>query len=333
MINANADITWSTTNPEDSRNVFAYAVSHRQEKLARLLYEHGASRDTNIVSSIDEDGNNVLHLAAKLAPHSQLSRISGAALQLQTELRWFKAVEGVLPRFYSEQKNKDGETAFQLFVKEHKNLLKEAEDWMKRTAESSTVVGALIITIMFAVAFTVPGGNDQVSGFPIFLPKKPVPFKVFIVSDAVSLFSASSAVLMFLGILTSRFAYEDFLKSLPRKLIIGLSSLFISIATMMAAFCAALFIMFQGQLLIVVPITLLAGITVTLFVLLQSPLLIEIYVSTFSSDIFSRRRMKKLSKKSEFSVSEAKFLFSNYQLKYLPGLIWAALGNIFCVWE
>jgi hypothetical protein len=32
----------------------------------------------------------LLHLAAKLSPPSQLARISGAALQMQRELQWYK---------------------------------------------------------------------------------------------------------------------------------------------------------------------------------------------------------------------------------------------------
>ncbi|GLT51756.1 hypothetical protein SLA2020_251430 [Shorea laevis] len=228
---------------EDSRNMFAYAIAYRQKKVARFLYEVGARKNSNMVTDTDEDGNNILHVAAQLAPHSRLDSISGAALQLQSELHWFKSVEGIVPRFYN-MKNKDGETPTQVFLKEHKNLLKEAEGWMKKVAESCTVVGALVITIMFAAAFTVPGGNNQDTGFPIILNKTMTPpssadvsfaavFKVFAVSDAISLFAASSSLLMFLGILTSRYACPDFYISLPRKLIIGLSSLFISIAAMM----------------------------------------------------------------------------------------------------
>ena len=112
---------------------------------------------------------------------------------------------------------------------------------MKDIAMSCTVVGALIVTIMFAAVFTVPGGNDQNNGFPIFLNKKL--FMVFIVSDALSLFSSSTSVLMFMRILTSHYVEEDFLESLPRKMIIGLSTIFFSIAAMMIAFSAALFLM------------------------------------------------------------------------------------------
>ncbi|GLT30513.1 hypothetical protein SLA2020_053090 [Shorea laevis] len=218
-----------------------------------------------------------------VAPRSHLDGISGAASQLQSELRWFKAVEGIVPWFFNYQKNWRDETPSQVFAREHRDLLEEAEEWMKKTAESSTVVGALIITIMFAVAFTVPGGNDQNTGFPIFLNKtaypstvsSTVPFMVFVVSDAISLFAASSSVLMFLGILTSRYADKDFLKSL---------------SAMMIALCVALFFMLLGRLWIIIPVTMFAGVPVIIFVLLQFPFLIELYISTFRPGIFEGKR-------------------------------------------
>lgn len=68
------------------------------------------------------------------------------------------------------------------FFEEHKNMMKDGERWMKDTATSCTVVGALIATIMFAAVFTVPGGNNQTTGFPIFSEEKL--FILFIVSDS-----------------------------------------------------------------------------------------------------------------------------------------------------
>ena len=124
-------------------------------------------------------------------------------------------VESIVPPRAHVASNKEGLTPQELFTKNHMVMRKDGEQWMKDTATSCTVVGALIVTIMFAAVFTVPGGNNQNNGFPIFLNKKL--FIVFIVSDALSLFSSSTSVLMFLGILTSRYAEEDFLKSLPRK--------------------------------------------------------------------------------------------------------------------
>ena len=112
---------------------------------------------------------------------------------------------------------------------------------------------------------------------------------VFIVSDALSLFSSSTSVLMFLGILTSRYAEEDFLMSLPRKMIIGLSTLFISIATMMIAFSSALFLMLHGKSWIFLPAICFASVPVTLFVFMQFPLLVDMSKSTFGPSIFPPR--------------------------------------------
>jgi hypothetical protein len=195
-------------------------------------------------------------------------------------------VESIINPTDKDFANVKGQIARELFTSDHEDLLAKGEEWMKATATSCTVVGALIITIMFTAAFTVPGGYVQESGYPIFKDKES--FTVFIVSDAISLFSSSTSVLMFLGILTSRYAEEDFHKSLPTELIIGLSTLFFSIATMMVTFCAALIIMLNGRLQIIIPIVLLATIPVTFFMLLQFPLLVEIFVSTYGPGIFNR---------------------------------------------
>ncbi|GKV37147.1 hypothetical protein SLEP1_g45208 [Rubroshorea leprosula] len=196
-------------------------------------------------------------------------------------------VESIVPEWCKEAKNRHGDTPYEVLSNSHKELVKEGAEWMKKTSESFTVVGALIVTILFAAAFTLPGGNDQNTGFPMFLRKRS--FMIFIISDAVSFFAASTSVLMFLGILTSRFAQEDFLESLPRKLIIGLSTLFISIAAMMVSFSAALLITLQDQWWAIIPIIMMASIPVALFVWLQFPLLVEIFVSTYAPRIFNRK--------------------------------------------
>ncbi|KAJ6428791.1 hypothetical protein OIU84_020453 [Salix udensis] len=271
---------------ENSRTLFMSSIANRQEKVVSLIYGLEASR-SGFVSLIDSSGNTMLHLAAKLSPPSQLSRISGAALQMQRELQWYKEVESIINPTDKDFPNVKGQIARELFTSDHEDLLVKGEEWMKATATSCTVVGALIITIMFTAAFTVPGGHVQANGYPFLKDKES--FTVFIISDAISLFSSSASVLMFLGILTSRYAEEDFLISLPTKLIIGLSTLFFSIATMMVTFCAALMIIVDGKMQIIIPIVLVACIPVTFFMLLQFPLLVEIFVSTYGPGIFNKR--------------------------------------------
>jgi hypothetical protein len=196
-------------------------------------------------------------------------------------------VDSIVHPKVKEALNKDGLTPRELFTKNHKDLMQAGEQWMKGTATSCSVVAALIVTIMFAAAFTVPGGNDQVSGFPIFRHKRL--FMAFIISDALSLFSSSTSVLMFLGILTSRYAEEDFLKSLPRKMIIGLFTLFFSITTMVIAFSTALISMLPEKLWLIISVICLAILPVSTFLFMQISLLCDMFNSTFRPGIFDRK--------------------------------------------
>lgn len=176
-----------------------------------------------------------------------------------------------------------------LFTREHKKLVIEGEKWMKATAESYTITAALITTIVFAAAITVPGGNNQETGIPVFTNK--TAFKVFAVSDAISLFTSVTSLLMFLSVLTARFAEQDFLFKLPTKLIIGLATLFVSTTAMIIAFGAALFLVFgQSNSWILVPIAALTFLPITSFVTLQFPLIADLISSTYGRTIFGKKR-------------------------------------------
>ncbi|KAJ0576368.1 putative PGG domain-containing protein [Helianthus annuus] len=113
----------------------------------------------------------------------------------------------MIPPTYRERKNKDGLTPHELSTEEHKDLVLQGEKWMKGTTIHCMVVAALIATIVFAAAFTAP----QMTGIPIFHSE--ANFMVFVVADAISLSASATSILMFLSILTSRYAERDFLQS------------------------------------------------------------------------------------------------------------------------
>ena len=143
---------------------------------------------------------------------------------------------------------------------------------MKDMATSCSVVAALIVTMVFTAAFTVPGADDHKTDKKL--------YDIFMISDGFSLFSSTTSVFVFLGILTSRFQERDFRKSLPRKLFIGLIILFLSIASMLITFCVVLLIMLPESW-VPIPVILLGALPITLFALLQFPLLIRIFHSTY----------------------------------------------------
>ncbi|CAN1345071.1 Ankyrin repeat-containing protein NPR4, partial [Linum perenne] len=283
------DIVWR--EDDNQRGIFLSATLHRQEKIFSLIYKMGAKKNA-MATSWDLDDNNILHQAAFLAPPSRLESVTGAALQMQRELQWYKEVESIVQPKHREMKNKTLETPKMLFTREHRALVEEGEKWMKETATSCTVVAALIATIMFSALFTVPGGFDQNTGLPVYLHRNT--FLVFVVCDAVSFFASSSSMLMFLGILTSRYREEDFLSKLPMKLIIGLSTLFLSMATMMITFGVSLAIFLRERFRwVTFPIMVLASVPVTLFALLQFPLLVDIFSSTYGPGIFDKPKKKR----------------------------------------
>ena len=186
--------------------------------------------------------------------------------------------------FARQQLNEAGETPWEFFRKEHENMHKEAKEWMNNTANSCMLVATLIATVVFAVAFTVPGGNNQDTGTPIFLQKST--FILFTLFDALALFSSITSVWMFLSILTARFAQEDFLETLPKKLIFGLATLFLATASSMIAFGAALSLeLGNRQNEVIILIVLMAFTSVAMFAILQLPLFIKMVRSTYFYDL------------------------------------------------
>ncbi|KAH7569628.1 hypothetical protein JRO89_XS06G0221100 [Xanthoceras sorbifolium] len=104
------DKSISTLIREPSRLIFTAAEQGNDELLSKLIHgypdlifkvdDHGytifhvavlnRSIKDLIVVMEDKQENNILHLAAKLPPSNRLKILSGAALQLQRELLWFK---------------------------------------------------------------------------------------------------------------------------------------------------------------------------------------------------------------------------------------------------
>ncbi|XP_076911847.1 uncharacterized protein LOC143569952 [Bidens hawaiensis] len=279
LIRSYPDLIWK--QDDKGKTIFHLAIKRRQAKIYNLLYEIGAMKDL-ITPIKDKKGNNMLHMVAKSAKQKRFQNVSGVALQMQRELLWFKEVEQMIPPQYRQRKNLAGETPQDLFTKKHTELVTKGEDWMKNTASQCMVVATLITTIVFAAAFTLPGGYNQDTGIPFF--RKEPSLIIFVISDAVSLISSSTSILMFLSILTSRYAERDFLESLPKKLMFGLATLFLSIVTMMVAFSASFFVLYNKKVKWVpITITGLAGMPVILFAILQFRLLGDVFHSTYRS--------------------------------------------------
>ncbi|XP_076921630.1 uncharacterized protein LOC143583118 [Bidens hawaiensis] len=266
---------------DKGKTIFHLAIKRRHAKIYNLLYEIGAMKDLiNTIS--DKSGNNMLHMVSKSGKQTRFKEVSGVVLQMQRELLWYKEVEKMIPPQYRERKNKAGETPKELFTRKHADLVTKGEEWMKNTASQCMVAATLIATIVFAAAFTLPGGYDQDTGIPFF--RKEPSLIIFVIADALSLISSSTSVLIFLSILTSRYAEDDFLTSLPYKLMFGILTLFLSIVAMMVAFSASFFVLYNKKVeWVPITITGLAVLPVIVFLRLQFRLVKDVYFSTIGS--------------------------------------------------
>ncbi|KAI3955769.1 hypothetical protein MKW98_006129 [Papaver atlanticum] len=284
-------------------NIFSIAIMRRQENIFNLVC-HKDGFQKKMVAIKDNFGNTILHLAALWhIPHKtnqgsvdiKIQRKLGSftALQIQRELQWFQEVESLLPLENITTTNIDKWTPQELFDLHHRQPIADAEKWTKDTAQSGTLVSALIVTVAFASTFTVPGGNFSDNsdidkrGIPIFLHK--TAFTVFIVANAMALFSSISSLLLFMGLQTSQFEDHDYLRFIPKRLIMSFTTLFISIISLMVAFCATLHIILGSRFTwLPTLLSIAASVPVGLFIWSQLSLFVKMVVSTYGRSIFRK---------------------------------------------
>ncbi|XP_044496118.1 ankyrin repeat-containing protein NPR4-like isoform X2 [Mangifera indica] len=232
---------------EDHCSIFHVAVTYRHYIIFSFINKKGPLQKDLIVQKTDKEGNNILHLAAKLPPEdSSITKSGGPADQMKVELLWFKEVKRILHPVDAEAPNKKGKTARALFTEEHKDLRDKAEKWTKEIANAGIVAATLIATVAFTAALTVPGGTEEDTGTPHFVQR--ASFIIFAISDAAALLFSSLSIVRFISAFSSQYEEADFDSDLS-PVLNGLESLFLSVVFMMVGFCANMFIVFKDGML------------------------------------------------------------------------------------
>ncbi|CAB4275709.1 unnamed protein product [Prunus armeniaca] len=228
---------------DSEQNILHLAIKHRQREILELLKRKPITI-SRLNEMIDSDGNTILHQAADRSYYSVAisEKLIGPAMQLQAELLWMMGVKNILPPHYIMHHNNKDQTAEELFNDEHNELLKSAQEWIKDTAQSCSTVAVLVATVVFAAAYAMPGGNEP-NGLPVF-HDSPL-FWLFTCMDVVAIACSLSSVAFFLSILSSPLEYPFFYHDLPRKLMIGFTLLFLSMATTMLAFAATILLVIR----------------------------------------------------------------------------------------
>ncbi|BFG20250.1 hypothetical protein CerSpe_065230 [Prunus speciosa] len=127
LIGSYPDLIWETD--DSNQSLFHIAVAYHQASIFSQAKKLGVYK--NIVLSFKDDkNNNILHLAAKLAPPNQLNTGSRSTIQMKQDLLWFKEVKKFVPPSYQEMKNSEGKTPRDTFIEEHKIVIGKRRMWL-----------------------------------------------------------------------------------------------------------------------------------------------------------------------------------------------------------
>ncbi|GFS29054.1 hypothetical protein Acr_00g0005130 [Actinidia rufa] len=276
------------------KNIVLLAAETRQPHIYKLLLDWTGDNESAF-RRVDYEGNSALHLAAKLGNYRPWL-VSSAALQIQWEYKWYEFVKNSQPLHFFIHRNKKGYTPRDVFTDTHKDLVESSRTWLNNTAQSCSVVAALIAGVGFATVSAVPGGLKQDdSGQPVF--EKKLPFNIFSIAALVALYSSVTALVIFLAILTSHYKEKDFHMYSPGlclfkkfsvigiapELLFGLSVIFVSIFAMLVSFSSGHFFVLKDSLKYVsLPVYAIMCFSVTIFVMAQFPLYFDLIKAKYS---------------------------------------------------
>lgn len=179
----------------------------------------------------------------------------------------------IVPPLCWRMKNKEGQTARELFVKRHKSLLEESRTWVRNVSDSCMLISTLIFTVVFGSAFAVPGGYNQDTGIPILMGKRW--FTCFIIFEALAMASSAFSILCFLRIIMMSMREIQFARIVPNWLVWGLNGLSFSVLAAVSVFMSAYFLVYVGPgnrvvlviLIIVVYIVIVSAVLFQIFIL------------------------------------------------------------------
>ncbi|XP_062084448.1 protein ACCELERATED CELL DEATH 6-like [Humulus lupulus] len=245
-----------------------------------------------MLNDADKEGNTPLHLAAGL----QYKRIINALVndyrvdKRATNLKYLKPIDivrtnvniGEFSRcwFVKKLEQQGGQESLQSIIyrveqwnllvnsvdPHHHHLMEKAikSDRLKKISDTHLLVAALIATVTFTAAFTIPGGyesNDRTDKGLAVLSDKMF-FKVFVVADSVAFYcSAASVLLQFFS------SVEHNYHLLLRFTRIAATLTYISILGMVMAFTSGLRVIMPDSSSLVYYTLIMGGCCVFLFII------------------------------------------------------------------
>ncbi|CAJ1961993.1 unnamed protein product [Sphenostylis stenocarpa] len=228
----------------EQRNLLHIAILYRQETVYRLILNQGDSKNV-MIQLVDFEGNNVLHLAGKLAQPEARFGLPRTYVLMRKEEIWFKEVEKIVPPAMQTMRNKDGLTPKELFYWSHKELHKESIAETTALANTLIVVATLIITLGISIFVTIPIKDIDSTTTPIF--RKKTWYTIFFLSVGFeTCFCASSILFYASAIFPPDIEPKDqSVHVQEKKIIFGSLSLFLSGGTMLTTIISGATLIFD----------------------------------------------------------------------------------------
>ncbi|KAK7333557.1 hypothetical protein VNO80_30332 [Phaseolus coccineus] len=249
------------------KNKQTNVVEKLRENLNKELFD-------SLILEVDDRENTALHLAAAgTSINERIWQRAGTTMQMIRDIKWYEYISGLVPEEFNYRRNKDGETAWEIYERKHMQKVKDSSDALKDLSNSASVVTALIAGVSFATSGSLPGSTKD--GKPIYSDQPA--FDVFSIAVLFGLGFSITALVMFLAILTSSKQAQDFRLSLPLKLIFGLGSLFASVASMLLSFWAAyFFVLNEKYKIIIFPVCFVTCLPLTIYAVMQFPFYVDL---------------------------------------------------------
>ncbi|MFS7913306.1 putative PGG domain, ankyrin repeat-containing domain superfamily [Helianthus anomalus] len=200
LIREYPDLIWQRN--DNGQTIFHIAVANRNGDVYNLVNGIGSMKDF-ITSITDKEGNNILHMVGKIPEKICYKDSEVTSYEVLWEYFWYEDVKRTLPESSREVKNNNGYTPLEVFTYTHREPVSQSAKWIYDTIGQSMVLAALVCTIGFSIAYSLPGGSDQDTGLPLFRRSKP--FIAFIILDSASFLVSGICMLAFLSIVLSRF--------------------------------------------------------------------------------------------------------------------------------
>ncbi|XP_058220986.1 uncharacterized protein LOC131331145 isoform X3 [Rhododendron vialii] len=228
----NSHVPAFASSPNDKgKNILQIAVEQKDWNIYDLLKWKIELRDGMLVGDIDNHGNTILHLAAKLGAPSFRSIQRGYLYQMMWDVCWFKHVSYDSPQHEWNLRNLDGETAKEVFEKEHSEIREKAEKTVKDMNNCLMLIVALIGTVNYAALFTPPGGYRQSEDDPryglLVFPTEDM--RMYYLDIFCGLFAAFVAFATMFSIQSCPFRCNDFYLDLPLRLLVAMTSFMLSV--------------------------------------------------------------------------------------------------------